>query len=121
MYIVLMVVSISAGVGALKFLSPPIPALPALLGFNLVINCTTDEPNATVKLLHQPTFTNWIERVVTPNKLILRGQVFTLLNVIVSDGGRYNCEATYKSQTIRWPTVYGMAVISQGKLNTSRI
>lgn len=118
---VLMIICFSAGVEALKFLSPPAPALPALLGFNMVINCTTDEPNATVKLLHQPTFTNWVERVVTPNKLILRGQVFTLLNVIVSDGGRYNCEATYKSQTIRWPTVYGMAVISQGKLNTSRI
>jgi len=84
------------------------------LGYNLDINCTTDEPNATVRLLHQPSFPNWVERTVTPNKLILRGQVFTLLNVIVTDGGRYNCEATYKNQTIRWSKVSGTALIDTG-------
>ena len=84
------------------------------------INCTTDEPSATVKLLHQPTFDNWVERAVKPSKLILTGQVFTLLNVIVSDGGRYKCEATYKNETIEWPRGV-LAVIRRGKLNTSRI
>lgn len=88
--------------------------LPTILGYNLDINCTTDEPNATVRLLHQPSFTNWVERTVTPNKLILRGQVFTVLNVIVSDGGRYNCEATYKNQTIRWSKSSGVAIIGPG-------
>ena len=118
---ILMVICFSAGTGALTFLSPPVPVLHALLGMNMDINCTTDEPSATVKLLHQPRFTYWVERPVTPNKLLLRGQVFTLLNVIVSDGGRYNCEATYKNQTIRWPVTFGMAVIRQGELSTSRI
>ena len=85
------------------------------------INCTTDEPSATVRLLHQPNSANWVERTVAPNKLILRGQVFTLLNVIVTDGGRYDCEATYKNETIQWPQGYGYAVIHRGKLNARRI
>ena len=115
-----MVIFFSTGVGALTFVSPPPLVLPAYLGLNMNVNCTTDEPNATVKLLHLHTSTNWVERAVKPSKLILRGQVFTLLNVIVSDGGRYKCEATYKSETIEWPTG-AWAVISSGKLNTSRI
>ena len=92
--------------------------LPSLLGYNFDINCTTDEPNATVKLLHQPSFTFWVELTVTPNKLILRGQVFTVLNVIVSDGGRYHYEATDKNQTIRWPQFSGLAAIGQGTCKT---
>jgi len=89
--------------------------LHAILGYNLDINCTTDEPNATVTLLHQPLFApNWVERTVTPKKIILRGQVFTLLNVIATDGGRYNCEATYKNQTIRWSQSSGMAIFDTG-------
>ena len=110
----------STGVGALTFVSPPPPVLSTYLGLNMNVNCTTDEPNATVKLLHQPAFPNWVERAVKPNKLIIRGQVFTLLNVIVSDGGRYKCGATYKNETIEWPRG-ALAVISPGKLNTSRI
>ena len=40
---------------------------------------------------------------VTPNRLILRKQVFTLVNVILSDGGYYKCKATDQSgQTIEW-------------------
>jgi len=116
-----MVICFSAGTGALTFVSRPAPAISGFLGMNMIINCTTDEPSATVKLLHQPTFTNWVERTVTPNKLILKGQVFTVLNVMVTDGGRYGCEATYKNQTIRWPTNFGTAFIRSGKLNTRRI
>ena len=117
---VLMVICFPAGVWALTFLSPPPIVLSAYLDLNMNVNCTTDEPSATVKLLHQPTFTYWVERAVKPSKLILRGQVFTLLNVIVSDGGRYKCKATYKNETIEWPTG-ALAVISRGKLNTCRI
>ena len=118
---VLMVICFTVGIEALEFVSPPAQVLTAFLSLNMDINCTTDEPSATVRLLHQPTFTNWVERPVVPNKLILRGQVFTVLNVIVTDGGRYNCEARYKNQTIRWPQVYGFAVIRRGKLNARRI
>ena len=40
---------------------------------------------------------------VTPNKLLLRKQVFTVVNLILSDGGNYKCKATDQSgQTIEW-------------------
>ena len=40
---------------------------------------------------------------VTPNKLLLKKQVFTLVNLILSDGGYYKCKATDQSgQTIEW-------------------
>ena len=117
---VLMVVCSLAGAEALTFASPPPPVLLVYLGLNMDINCTTNEPSAAVKLLHQPTFTYWVERAVKPSKLILRGQVFMLLNVMASDGGRYKCEATYKNETIEWPTGV-LAVIRRGKLYTSRI
>ena len=118
---VLMVVCSTAGAEALTFVSPPPPVLPAYLGLNMDINCTTNEPSATVKLLHQPTFTNWVERAVEPSKLILRRQVFTLLNVRVLDGGRYKCEATYKNETIEWQTGALAVISTAGKLDTSRI
>ena len=40
---------------------------------------------------------------VTPNKLLLRKQVFTIVNLILSDGAYYKCKATDQSgQTIEW-------------------
>ena len=107
--------SFFAGAGALKFLSQPPFVLHGFLGMNVDINCSTDNPNATVTLLHQPSFTFWVEKPVTPNKLILNGQVFTLLNLVVGDGGSYNCKATDGIQTIRWPEFNGMMVLSSGR------
>ncbi|XP_074620056.1 neural cell adhesion molecule 2-like [Acropora palmata] len=62
-------------------------------------NCTTDDPAATVTLLHNQGFGPLTERPLTPNKLILDGQVFTVLNIAISDGGQYACRATDQSET----------------------
>jgi len=60
-------------------------------------NCTTDDPDATVSLLHQKQFGSpWIERAVAPNKIILKGQTFTLLDLIKNDAGNYKCKARDK-------------------------
>ena len=40
---------------------------------------------------------------VTPNKLLLREQVFSIVNLVLSDGAYYKCKATDQSgQTIEW-------------------
>ena len=52
---------------------------------------------------------------LTPNKLILNCQVFTVLNIAVSDGGQYACRATDQSgTTITSRTVH--RVLQQGEL-----
>ena len=60
-------------------------------------NCTTDDPAATVALLHSQGIGALTERSLSPNKLILDGQVFTVLNLAVNDAGRYACRATDQS------------------------
>ena len=73
----------------------------AYLGFSVDFNCTTDDPTASVALLHNDQGSGSLtERPLTPNKLILDGQVFTMLNIAVSDGGQYACRATDQSGTI---------------------
>ncbi|KAL9970792.1 hypothetical protein ACROYT_G023222 [Oculina patagonica] len=106
--------ALSQGAGALKFLNPPPIILHGFLGLNTDINCTTDDPNATVSLLYSKNFITWSERTVEPNKLILNGQVFTLMNLVVGDAGKYNCKATAGCQTIRWPQSYGYMVLQSG-------
>ena len=71
----------------------------AYLGFSMDFNCTTDDPTASVALLHNQGFGPLTERPLTPNKLILDGQVFTVLNIAVSDAGQYACRATDQSGT----------------------
>lgn len=115
--VVLLDVCLPAGVGALKFLSDPPFAMIGYMGMNVDINCSTNDPNATVTLLHQASFLTWVEKTVTPNELILTGQVFKLLDLVVSDGGRYNCKATDGTDAIRWPTFKGMLVLKPGELN----
>ena len=87
----------------------------AYLGFSMDFNCTTDNPTASVALLHNPGFGPLTERPLTPNKLILDGQVFTVLNIAVSDGGLYKCRATDQSgTTITSSQLY--RVLKQGEL-----
>ena len=71
----------------------------AYLGFSMDFNCTTDEPTAFVALLHNQGFGPLTEKPLDPNKLILNGQVFTVLNIGISDGGQYACRATDQSGT----------------------
>ena len=85
-------------------------------GFNMDFNCSTNDPNATVSLLFSTdSGYSWSEKTVTPNKLILQGQVFTLLNLIASDGGMYVCKAKDQSgHTIHWRSGTGMLHIYPG-------
>ena len=94
----------SVGVGALKFLQDPPPIQASHVGWSVDYNCTTDDPNATVSLLHSEDFEISYNVIpVAPNKLLLRKQVFTIVNLILSDGGNYKCRATNQSgQTIEW-------------------
>ena len=97
----------SVGAGALKFLKEP-PLFQAFkaahVGWTVDYNCTTDDPNATVSLLHSTDFgASYNVIPVTPNKLLLRKQVFTIVNLILSDGGNYKCKAIDQSgQTMEW-------------------
>ena len=92
----------SVGVGALKFLQDPPPIQASHVGWSVDYNCTTDDPNATVSLLQSKNSgISYNVFPVTPNKLLLRKQVFTIVHLIISDGGRYKCRATDQSgQTI---------------------
>ena len=96
----------SVGVGALKFLQDPPQLQASHVGWSVDYNCTTDDPNATVSLLHSTDFGfSYNVLQVSPNKLLLRKQVFTIVNLIISDGGNYKCKATDQSgQTIQWNT-----------------
>ena len=106
----------NTGVGAFRFLNGAKQILSGHFGLNMVFNCSTDDPNATVSLLFSNNFGfSWTEKTVTPNKLIKEGQVFTLLNLIVSDAGSYACKATNPSgQTIQGPSRTGMLLIGSG-------
>ena len=96
----------SVGVGALKFLQDPPPIQGSHVGWSVDYNCTTDDPNATVLLLKSTDFGfSFNVFPVIPNKLLLRKQVFTMVNIVLSDGARYKCKATDQSgQTIQWQT-----------------
>ena len=83
----------------MKFIGQLDPFASAYLGFSMDFNCTTDDPAATVALLHNQGFGPLTERPLTPNKLVLDRQVFTVLNIAVSDAGQYACRATNQSGT----------------------
>ena len=92
----------SVGLGALKFLQDPPPFQTSHVGGSVNYNCTTDDPNALVFLLRSGDFgVSYNVIPVTPNKLLLKKQVFTIVNLILSDGGNYKCKAMDQSgQTI---------------------
>ena len=114
-----MIVFLAVGVDALKFLNPPPQVSSGYLGMNFDFNCSTDDANATVKLFFAADFVNYNERTLSPEKLHLNKQVFTLLNLGVRDGGQYRCKATAGKKTIEWPSTHGLLFLSQGRWNTS--
>ena len=115
----LMIVYFAVGVYPLKFFNPPPQVSSGYLGMNFDFNCSTDDANATVKLLFAADFVNYNERTLSPEKLHLNKQVFTLLNLGVKDGGQYRCKATDGKKTIEWPSTHGLLFLSQGRWNTS--
>ena len=110
-----MIVYFAVGVDALKFLSPPPQVSSGYLARNIDFNCSTDDANATVKLFFAADFVNYNERTLSPEKLHLNKQVFTLLNLGVRDGGQYRCKATDGKKTIEWPSTHGLLFLSQGR------
>ena len=105
---------LSVGVGALKFLQGPPQLQASHVGWSVDYNCTTDDPNATVSLLQSKDF-GFTYNVfpVTPNKLLLREQVFTIVNLVLADGGDYKCKAMDQSgQTIEWDSGSTLYVLS---------
>ena len=114
-----MIVYFAIGVDPLKFLNPPPQVSSGYLGMNFDFNCSTDDANATVKLFFAADFVNYNERTLSPEKLHLNKQVFTLLNLGVKDGGQYRCKATAGKKTIEWPSTHGLLFLSQGRWNTS--
>ena len=108
----------TAGVKALRFLKDPPQFAISYVGMNLDLNCTTDDPNATTSLLYAASFGGvWAEKLVKPNQLDLMGQVFTLLNLVLLDGGSYACKATDQSgQTIQSSATF--VFVSPGVLIT---
>ncbi|XP_074620045.1 fibroblast growth factor receptor 3-like [Acropora palmata] len=88
------------GTEAFKFIGKLDQFASAYLGFSMDFNCTTDDPTASIALLHNQQGSGTLtERPPTPDKLILDGQVFTVLNIAVSDAGQYACRATNRSGT----------------------
>ena len=102
----------------LAFLAQPKTILLGYLGQNLQINCSTNDENATVSLLHKRhSLTAFSKRKPEANKLLIQGEVFTLLNLDLRDGGMYSCEARDQANNrIRWPRGTGYLIFSQGKL-----
>ena len=115
----LTIVYFAVGVDALKFLNLPPQVSSGYLAMNFDFNCSTDDANATVKLFFAADFVNYNERTLSPEKLHLNKQVFTLLNLGVRDGGQYRCKATDGKENIEWPSTHGLLFLSQGRWNTS--
>ena len=97
-YSVVVVLLCSVCVGAPKFLQDPPQVQASHVGWSVDYNCTTDDPYATVSLLRSKDFgVSYNVFPVSPNKLLSRKQVFTVVNLIYSDGGYYKCKATDQS------------------------
>jgi len=88
------------------------------MGQKLVINCSTNDKDASVSLLHKRhPFEAFTERKLKANKLWKKRQVFSLLNLDLRDAGIYTCEASNRAnETIRWPAGTGYLMLSRGKV-----
>lgn len=102
----------------LAFVKQPQNILIGYIGQTLVINCSTDDEDAAVSLLHKRhPFAAFIERKPKVSKLWKKGQVFSLLNLDLRDAGIYTCEARNRvNETIRWPAGTGYLILSRGKV-----
>ena len=104
---------------ALSFLVKPDVILHGYQAHSLTLNCSTNDRNATVSLYHRHhPLAPFRERKIDAKKVLLKGQVFTLLNLSLKDQGTYACEAkTEENESIRWPSTRGYLIVSQGKEN----
>ncbi|XP_022797152.1 hemicentin-1-like isoform X1 [Stylophora pistillata] len=102
----------------LTFLVKPNVILHGYQGRRLMINCSTNDRNATASLYYRRhPLAPFRERKIDAKKLMLKGQVFTLLNLSQKDQGLYACEAkTEENEIIRWPSGRGYLIVSQARL-----
>ena len=107
----------------MAFLKKPHIVLEGYLSRNSRIDCSTNDGNATVSLLHKyHPLAAFTERQLKSNKLSRKGQVFKLLNLDVGDAGIYACEArSQASKVIRWPHGTGYLFLSRGKMKINLI
>ena len=78
----------------LSFLVKPDVILHGYQAHSLTLNCSTNDRNATVSLYHRHhPLAPFRERNIDAKKVLLKGQVFTLLNLSLKDQGTYACEA----------------------------
>ena len=103
----------------LSFLVKPDVILHGYQAHSLTLNCSTNDRNATVSLYHRHhPLAPFRERKIDAKKVLLKGQVFTLLNLSLKDQGTYACDAkTEENESIRWPSTRGYLIVSQGKDN----
>ena len=103
----------------LSFLVKPDVILHGYQAHSLTLNCSTNHRNATVSLYHRHhPLAPFREQKIDAKKVLLKGQVFTLLNLSLKDQGTYACEAkTEENESIRWPSTRGYLIVSQGKEN----
>ena len=72
-------------------------------------NCSTNDPNATVAFWMKKGALPWKKRELKPEKLVRKGDVFTLLKIDSNDAYSYRCQAVSSTgQTIMTPkSLYG--------------
>ena len=101
----------------LAFLKQPQVIIRGYLGQNVVVDCSTNDEEATVVLLYKRhPLAAFNELELKPDKLSRKGQAFTLLNLERRDAGMYSCEASNRgSRIIRWPPGRGYLIPIRGK------
>ena len=62
-------------------------------GSSLDFNCTTNDPNATTSIWMSENGATWKLRPLELNKLVRKGDVFTLLNADHRDTYMFRCQA----------------------------
>ena len=104
---------------SLAFLSKPPQVIRGRLGQDAVIDCSTNDNEATVSLLRKPhPFAHSTELKPKANKLSKERKVFRILNIDIGDAGIYSCAATNKAnQTIQWPRLTGYFVFLSQESN----
>ena len=102
----------------LAFVKQPQNVLKGYTGQKLVIDCSTNDVDVSVFLLHKRhPFAAFTERKPKENKLWKKGQVFSLLDLDLGDTGIYTCEARNRAnESIRWPAGTGYLMLSRGKV-----
>lgn len=103
----------------LAFVKKPQNILKGYLGQKILINCSTNDQDATVSLLYRRhPFVAFVKLKLEEKKLLKKGQAFELLNVGLRDSGFYACEAKNEANDkIRWPPGTGYLILNEGEVN----